>query len=205
MILHVKKWNTFLKNKYGEHAFWKMQILEKIIATIISIEFEILAFATEFQSCKVNCTNIDGHIPYFYEVYAIHHRLYQNNDTIDKKEFPIFDMRFHGQGNGFGRNIWWVAWSVNQAVDRSFEILFEVDEREMRFFISSKYDYLNKIWYSGYFKILDNQWTKSELGEDSFPIEGNGQFDMNCIILVLIIVIRIFLASAVHFSRLGPS
>ena len=72
-----------------------------MISMMISIEFEILAFATEFQSCKDNCTNIDGHVPYFYEVHAIHNRLYQQNNTIDKKQFPEFDMRFHEQGNGF--------------------------------------------------------------------------------------------------------
>ena len=50
------------------------------------------------------------------------------------------------------------------------------DDKDLRFFLSTKYDYVNQIWKSGVFKLDEKLWDKQEsdgmLQALHFPIEG---------------------------------
>ena len=44
---------------------------------------------SNFESCKKDCTDINGHLPYFYDVDLILSQLYENN-SINDLDFPDF-------------------------------------------------------------------------------------------------------------------
>ena len=52
------------------------------------------------------------------------------------------------------------------------------DDKDLRFFLSTKYDYDNKAWKSGIFKIDENLWDNSENQGLQFPIEGLGYIQL---------------------------
>ena len=68
------------------------------------------------------------------------------NDTIDILQFPIFQT-LRRQNN-------------------------PDNHREITFFLNSHFNFENKIWKSGLFKIHDEDWKISETNEHKFPILG---------------------------------
>ena len=52
------------------------------------------------------------------------------------------------------------------------------DDKDLRFFLSTKYDYDNKAWKSGIFKIDENLWDNSGNQGLQFPIEGLGYIQL---------------------------
>ena len=76
---------------------------------------------------------------------SIHNQLYPNG-SLARNQFSIFnDKRRIGE-----------------------------DDKNLGFFISTSYDYSNKIWKSGFFKIGEDHWDASKESDYSFPIEGDG-------------------------------
>ena len=122
-----------------------MKMIEQIITMVINIEFNITALATDFQSCRETCDGLSGYIPFLSEVSLIHNQLYING-SLAKHEFPIF-------------------------IDKR---RIASDDRNLRFFISTSYDYSQQIWKSGFFKINKNDWDASYDFDYQFPIEGDG-------------------------------
>ena len=122
-----------------------MRILYRIIPMMINIDFNITELATDFQSCQKSCDSLNGYIPFFSEVGLIHNKLYTNG-SLARKQFSIFnDKRRIG-----------------------------LNDKDLRFFISTRYDYSKNIWKSGFFKIAKNDWDTSKKTGYRFPIEGGG-------------------------------
>ena len=67
----------------------------------IQIENLFQRLTSYFESCQTDCEDMDGHLPYFYEVESILSQLFVNN-TIDDLQFPIFtaDFRRHSMEIG---------------------------------------------------------------------------------------------------------
>ena len=95
--------------------------------------------AANFELCASDCSDIDGHLPYFYEVDTILNDLYQNNSLSDL-HFADYRRR-----------------------------IAKID-RELTFFISSKYDFQKKSWSSGNFEITDAKWAETNDSEEKYPI-----------------------------------
>ena len=122
-----------------------MKMIEQIITMVINIEFNITALATDFQSCQETCDGLSGYIPFLSEVGLIHNQLYING-SLARHKFPIF-------------------------IDKR---RIASDDRNLRFFISTSYDYSQQIWKSGFFEINKNDWDASNESDYQFPIEGDG-------------------------------
>ena len=97
--------------------------------------------------CELNCTVIDGHMPYVYEVDSILNKLYING-SISETNFPIFTED---------------SWQI-----RTW--LTEESSRKFSFFISAKYDFYKRIWNSGGLKIKKKYWAERNMDEQVYPI-----------------------------------
>ena len=81
------------------------------------------------------------------KVDLVHKTIYENG-TLAKTKFPFF----------------------NELPKRRIG----TDDKDLRFFLSTKYDYVKNIWKSGFFKIDENLWDNSGYEGLQFPIEGYG-------------------------------
>jgi len=122
-----------------------MKIIEQILTMVINIQFNITALTTDFESCQKNCDDIDGYIPFFSEIGLIHSQLYING-SLAREKFSIFSDKRRVASN----------------------------DKNLRFFISTNYDFPKQIWKSGFSKIDRNDWVGSNKSDHQFPIEGDG-------------------------------
>ena len=97
--------------------------------------------------CELNCTVIDGHMPYLYEVDSILNKLYING-SISETNFPIFTED---------------SWQI-----RTW--LTDENSRKFSFLISAKYDFHKRIWNSWGLKINKKYWAERNLDEQVYPI-----------------------------------
>ena len=97
--------------------------------------------------CKVNCTAIDGHMPYLYEVESVLTKLLING-TINSTDYPIF---------------------TEHLSDMRSDSLFEKSQ-QFKFFVSTTFDFESKVWKSGGFEISEERWAKRNQNEPVFPI-----------------------------------
>ena len=96
-------------------------------------------------TCELNCSIIDGRIPYLYEGDSILSQLFVNG-SISANKFPIFSED---------------TWEMRITDGRS---------RDFSFFISAKYDFQNRMWNSGGFEVVEKYWAERNLDEKTYPI-----------------------------------
>ena len=93
--------------------------------------------------CELNCSAINGHIPYLYEVDSVVADLIKN-ETINTTIYPIFAERKR--------------------------ISIVEDYRKFTFHISATYNFQTRTWKSGGLRIQKNQWAETGPSEANFPI-----------------------------------
>ena len=111
------------------------------------------SLALNSTACQINCTAINGHMPYLYEVDSVFDKIFVNG-SLNEIDYPIFM-----EDN---------SWQARHLLSTIKE-----NPRIFSFFISSKYDYRTAIWYSGDIEIKDNHWAKANEDEMKFPILNN--------------------------------
>ena len=61
--------------KYGSYFsfdFSRIELyMEVIISSLINIKIEVLSLGTNLKSCKSECSELDGHLPYVFEARVI--------------------------------------------------------------------------------------------------------------------------------------
>ena len=88
-----------------------------------------------------------GHKLFFQKVESILNQLYID-ENINRKKYKIFD-----------------SW------ERAFS---DKNDRDFKFFISTNYNYAERIWKSGFFEITQNDWQSTNTEEYRFPELGTG-------------------------------
>ena len=138
-------------------------MLIEIMAVLFDLKFKVFLFSSTNVTCDYKCKDAGGKMPYLHQVRVDSgrtlsmripipltestlkkvydiHSKIYKGDQIDRKTFPIFLQNKWG------------------------------DDRSMRFFLSTEYDFKTKKWISGGKIIPNHAWAKSNQHELPFPV-----------------------------------
>ena len=101
-------------------------------------------------ACEINCTAINGHMPYLYEVDLVLDKLFVNG-SLNESEYKTFVENS--------------SWQARHLLSTVIE-----NPRIFSFFISTEYDFRTETWYSGEIEIKENHWARANKDEMEFPI-----------------------------------
>ena len=153
--------------------------MDRVISLMINVRLEVPAVSTDINTCKSECTKLNGRMPYLLEGKS--QSKWMSFSERPKLSFfrllPFFKI--------FRTDL--TLWKVDSIIEKLYHsngtikrsrIPLEkkrggdIDERKFLFFLNSQFDFSNQVWKSGLFEIPDSNW--DDIPEYKYPILGDG-------------------------------